>query len=124
MGLTLPQLNSITLSGLEGAQRVRGANPPKTKPTDGDAAASAPSDPSGDRSERPRSSRPRHLRGVGMSISFYDEVGGHDTFVRLVDAFYRGVADDPVLRPMYPEEDLGPARGAPDAVPRAVLGRP
>ena len=24
-------------------------------------------------------------------------------------AFYRGVATDPVLRPMYPEEDLGPA---------------
>ena len=45
-----------------------------------------------------------------MSISFYDEVGGHDTFVRLVDAFYRGVADDEVLRPMYPEEDLGPAK--------------
>jgi len=33
MGITLPQLNSITLSGLDGAQRVRGANPPKTKPT-------------------------------------------------------------------------------------------
>ncbi|MGZ8803855.1 MAG: mechanosensitive ion channel family protein [Microbacterium sp.] len=33
MGLTLPQLNSIVLSGPEGAQRVRGANPPKTKPT-------------------------------------------------------------------------------------------
>ncbi len=33
MGLALPQLNSITLTGLEGAQRVRGANPPKTKPT-------------------------------------------------------------------------------------------
>lgn len=42
-------------------------------------------------------------------ISFYDEVGGHDTFVRLVDAFYRGVAEDEVLKPMYPEEDLGPA---------------
>ena len=41
--------------------------------------------------------------------SFYDEIGGHDTFVRLVHEFYRGVADDPVLRPMYPEEDLGPA---------------
>ncbi|MFT4219992.1 MAG: globin [Microbacterium sp.] len=41
--------------------------------------------------------------------SFYDEVGGHETFTRLVDAFYRGVADDPVLRPMYPEADLGPA---------------
>lgn len=41
--------------------------------------------------------------------SFYAAVGGHDTFVRLVDEFYRGVAADPVLRPMYPEEDLGPA---------------
>lgn len=43
-------------------------------------------------------------------ISFYDEVGGHDTFVRLVETFYRGVADDDVLRPMYPEADLGPAQ--------------
>ena len=42
-------------------------------------------------------------------LSFYEEVGGHDTFVRLVDIFYRGVADDEVLKPMYPEEDLGPA---------------
>lgn len=42
--------------------------------------------------------------------SFYADIGGHDTFVRLVDAFYEGVAADPVLRPMYPEEDLGPAR--------------
>lgn len=42
-------------------------------------------------------------------ISFYEEVGGHETFARLVDAFYRGVADDAALRPMYPEEDLGPA---------------
>ncbi len=42
--------------------------------------------------------------------SFYAAIGGHDTFVRLVDAFYEGVADDAVLRPMYPEEDLGPAR--------------
>ena len=33
LGLTLPQLNSIMLTGLEGAQRVRGANPPRTKPT-------------------------------------------------------------------------------------------
>ncbi|WP_292832696.1 globin [Microbacterium sp.] len=43
------------------------------------------------------------------STSFYDEVGGHPTFVRLVDAFYRGVAGDEVLKPMYPEDDLGPA---------------
>ncbi len=42
-------------------------------------------------------------------VSFYDEVGGHETFRRLVDVFYTGVADDPVLAPMYPEEDLRPA---------------
>ncbi len=33
MGLKLPQLNSIMLTGLEGAARVRGANPPRTRPT-------------------------------------------------------------------------------------------
>ncbi|GEL96177.1 globin [Cellulomonas composti] len=44
-----------------------------------------------------------------MTDSFYDAVGGHATFVALVDAFYRGVAQDPVLREMYPEEDLAPA---------------
>ena len=43
------------------------------------------------------------------SDSFYTAIGGHETFVALVDEFYRGVADDPVLRPMYPEQDLGPA---------------
>lgn len=42
--------------------------------------------------------------------SFYAAVGGRETFARLVEVFYAGVADDPVLRPMYPEEDLGPAR--------------
>jgi len=41
--------------------------------------------------------------------SFYDAVGGHETFRRLVHRFYLGVADDPELRAMYPEEDLGPA---------------
>ena len=41
--------------------------------------------------------------------TFYAAVGGAETFRRLVDAFYAGVADDPVLRPLYPEDDLGPA---------------
>ena len=45
-----------------------------------------------------------------QSVSFYEQIGGHETFVRLVDAFYDGVAADPGLRPMYPEEDLGPAK--------------
>ncbi len=41
--------------------------------------------------------------------SFYDEIGGAQTFARLVHEFYRGVADDPPLRALYPEQDLGPA---------------
>jgi hemoglobin len=38
----------------------------------------------------------------------YDQVGA-EGFVRLIDAFYRRVASDPILRPMYPEGDLTPA---------------
>ncbi|MCU1432976.1 MAG: globin [Actinotalea sp.] len=41
--------------------------------------------------------------------SFHAAVGGRETFARLVDAFYARVATDDVLRPLYPEEDLGPA---------------
>jgi hemoglobin len=35
---------------------------------------------------------------------------GEEAFHRLTAAFYRGVAEDPLLRPMYPEADLEPAR--------------
>ena len=42
-------------------------------------------------------------------MSFYDEVGGHDTFVSLVREFYRGVEGDPPLRDLYPEPDLAGA---------------
>jgi hemoglobin len=44
-----------------------------------------------------------------QATTFYDEIGGLETFRRIVEVFYEGVAGDPVLRPMYPEEDLGPA---------------
>ncbi|WP_104475575.1 globin [Microterricola pindariensis] len=56
---------------------------------------------------------PVHLRssehGEAALVSFYEQVGGRATFERLVTEFYRGVADDPVMKPMYPEDDLGPA---------------
>ncbi|MEV5574019.1 globin [Spirillospora sp. NPDC052269] len=42
-------------------------------------------------------------------VTFYEAVGGEETFRLLVHRFYQGVADDPALRAMYPEEDLGPA---------------
>jgi hemoglobin len=41
--------------------------------------------------------------------TFYEAIGGHDTIKLIVDTFYAGVAGDEVLRPLYPEEDLGPA---------------
>ena len=41
--------------------------------------------------------------------TFYDAVGGEETFRRLVARFYEGVADDPVLRPHYPDQDLSAA---------------
>ena len=42
-------------------------------------------------------------------MTFYDEIGGEATIRAIVHRVYEGVADDEVLRPMYPEEDLGPA---------------
>src|ERR1700744_552435 len=41
--------------------------------------------------------------------TFYEAVGGAGTFTRLVSRFYQEVATDPVLRPVYPTKDLGPA---------------
>ena len=75
--------------------------------------------------EWPKVSDPNPVPGQGFSLplqptgqqpfsqpqeNFYEAVGGHPTFVKLVDVFYAGVADDPLMRPMYPEEDLGPAK--------------
>ena len=41
--------------------------------------------------------------------NFYAEVGGAPVFAKIVARFYEEVARDEVLRPLYPEEDLGPA---------------
>ncbi|HEU4360467.1 MAG TPA: globin [Mycobacterium sp.] len=38
--------------------------------------------------------------------SFYDAVGGADTFHTIVARFYQLVAADAILRPLYPEDDL------------------
>lgn len=42
-------------------------------------------------------------------MSYYDDIGGYDVIHRIVEVFYAGVAEDELLRPLYPEEDLGPA---------------
>jgi len=39
-------------------------------------------------------------------MSLYDQMGGRKTFENLVSHFYALVAIDPVLRPMYPDDDF------------------
>ena len=41
-----------------------------------------------------------------MSETFYDAIGGEKAFEQLVSHFYALVAIDPILRPMYPTDDL------------------
>jgi hemoglobin len=42
--------------------------------------------------------------------SLYDRVGGMPFFERLVARFYEGVAGDPPLRALYPEDELAGAQ--------------
>ncbi|MGH9088333.1 MAG: globin [Acidimicrobiales bacterium] len=41
--------------------------------------------------------------------TMYERVGGEEFFRQLIDRFYDGIAADPVLRPLYPD-DLGPSK--------------
>lgn len=43
--------------------------------------------------------------GNAVTDTVWSQVGGTETFERLVRAFYRGVREDPVLAPMYPDAD-------------------
>lgn len=44
-----------------------------------------------------------------LERTLYELAGGEPTFRLLVERFYSGVAKDPTLRPIYPEEDLSGA---------------
>lgn len=44
-----------------------------------------------------------------LNKSVYELAGGEETFRLLVGRFYARVATDPILRPVYPEEDLSAA---------------
>lgn len=56
-----------------------------------------------------RSVQPVRLPSAPPDWEKFEQFGGEPFFTALVAAFYRRVAMDPVLRPMYPEPDLGPA---------------
>ena len=42
--------------------------------------------------------------GESVQGNFWDQVGGRETFEKLVRAFYEGIRTDEVLLPMYPEQ--------------------
>ncbi len=44
-----------------------------------------------------------------MIGNIYEAAGGEATLRLMVARFYARVADDPLLRPLYPDEDLGDA---------------
>jgi len=43
------------------------------------------------------------------NVTLFERVGGTEFFTKLVEAFYQGVENDPILRPMYPS-DLSPGK--------------
>ena len=47
---------------------------------------------------------------IEATESLYQRAGGSPFFEALVERFYEGVAEDPDLRPLYPEADLAPAQ--------------
>ncbi len=57
----------------------------------------------------PSTSGPTPDEEVDYSDTFYGQVGGHETFKKMIHVFYQGIAADPLLRAMYAEEDLAPA---------------
>lgn len=44
--------------------------------------------------------------GEPVGGNLYNQIGGRETFEKLVRAFYEGIKSDAVLLPMYPEHDL------------------
>ncbi len=44
------------------------------------------------------------IRSSPPPSTVYEAVGGRPYFERLIDAFYRGIESDELLRPMYPED--------------------
>jgi hemoglobin len=50
--------------------------------------------------------RIKGLSGEPVDGNFFELIGGTETFRKLTDKFYEGVATDDVLIPMYPADDL------------------
>jgi hemoglobin len=58
---------------------------------------------------QPPGPQPISIEGSEAAPTFYDSVGGHETFEALVSGFYARVAQDPVLTAIYPDHDWAAA---------------
>jgi hemoglobin len=59
----------------------------------------------------PVGGQPAQLGGDALPVvNLFDAVGGQPFFDELVERFYQGVAADPLMRPMYPDDLTEPKR--------------
>ena len=65
-----------------------------------------------DRTEKRMTEEKENANGGGMSMSaeLYHALGGETGIRRIVEAFYRRVAEDPILKPIFPEDLTETAR--------------
>jgi hemoglobin len=54
-----------------------------------------------------KASRSAKLEAVSSRSTMFERVGGEAFFEALTRRFYAAVAEDPVLRPLYPDDDQG-----------------
>jgi hemoglobin len=54
---------------------------------------------------QPPGPQPISIDGADDAPTFFDAVGGHDTFEAIVSGFYARVAKDPLLTTIYPPDD-------------------
>ena len=67
--------------------------------------AERPAGSAGEHTQRPRLTLRDGEAGEAVTDTVWAQVGGTDTFDRIARAFYRGVREDDVLAPMYPQDD-------------------
>ena len=74
---------------------------------DNSASDSTPTGAAGSGSEppAPRLTLRAGETGHAVTDTVWEQVGGTETFERTATAFYRGVREDEVLAPMYPQDD-------------------
>jgi hemoglobin len=54
---------------------------------------------------QPPGPQPISIEGTDDAPTFYDAVGGHDTFEALVSSFYARASQDAILTKVYPPDD-------------------